>query len=90
MKKKFKRDRNFLMARTHFSVAYHLSTWQFFQRLHAEKIAGKIIQDDRGKRGQLGKLKFRVIKDKYGKNDLQFYVHTEQMLLKATRENIIK
>ena len=33
-------------------------TRQFFRRLPAEKIAGKMIQEDRTKRGQLGKIYF--------------------------------
>ena len=43
-----------------FSQPYHvvkftifkLSTWQFYRLLAAEKIAGKMIQDDQGNRGQ--------------------------------------
>ena len=33
----------------------NISTWQFLRMMAAVKIAGKMIQDDRGKRGQPGK-----------------------------------
>ena len=63
-----------------FSQAYHVvnltnfqfSTWQFFWQLTAEKIAGKMIQNDCGKRGQPGKCKLNNTYGGTSKNQIQY------------------
>ena len=52
---------HFYRLRDERNKPFKFSTWHFFRRLTAEKIAGKMIQDDHGKRGQPGK---KINKDK--------------------------